>query len=89
MDIYGESLSQVVETKFLGITFDSKLKFKDQFSSVENSLVEKLKVIKTLAHQEWGLSQTTLISIYKSLLRSLVEYSSTIFYLDPTSSTKR
>ena len=51
--------------------------------------MERLKFIKTLAHKEWGLSQTTLISIYKSLMRSLVEYSTTIFYLAPTSSTKR
>ena len=38
--LYGEYLTQVKDTKFLGITFGSKLNFKKHFSHIEESLQE-------------------------------------------------
>ena len=45
-------LTQVTETKFLCINFDTKLNLKEHFSLIEESLNERLKVIKTLTHDE-------------------------------------
>ena len=69
--------------------YGEPLNFKKHLSLIEESLNERLKVIKILTHDEWGIIRITLISIYKSLMRSLIEYSSSIFYLAPPSSTKR
>ena len=77
--MYNQFIYQSSEVKFLGITFDSKFNFKNHFKNIENLLAEKLKVIKVLSSSHWSLDKTTLLSIYKLLMRSFIEYSASVF----------
>lgn len=67
------------EPKFLGITFDEKIKFDSHFRMIRKRCFERLKVIKILANKKWRLKQETLVSIYKTLVRSIIDYSSPIY----------
>ena len=71
--MYGEPISQSSEVKFLGITFDSKLNFKSHIINIENSFEERLKIIKVLSISYWSLNKSTLLGIYKLLMRSLIQ----------------
>ena len=64
---------------FLGIRFDNHLSFKNQIEYMTAACIKRLNVLKVLANKKWGLSIKTLTSIYKSLIRSLLEYSSIIY----------
>lgn len=35
----------------------------------------RLNVLKILSHKSWGLTKTTLVAIYKSLIGSVIDYS--------------
>ena len=86
--MYGEPITHVSESKFLGITFDSKLNFKSHFKNIKESLEERLKVIKVLSSSYWSLNKSILLSIYKLLMRSLIEYSASIYTITNPQVTK-
>ena len=67
--------------KFLGITFDKRLKFKTHFETIKNKVSTRISILKHLVHKAWRLSDLTLINIYKSLVRSVFDYSLCIFPL--------
>ena len=76
--LYDEVIPQVNETKFLGITFDSRLDFKKHINQIIESCSDRLKVVRTLPLKSWGLEPSIGMSTYKLLVRSLMEYSSFI-----------
>ena len=74
--MYGQKIEQVNEAKFLGITFDSMLKFDTHIQNISKTCSEKLNLIRTLTQKQWKIDAGVLINIYKSLIRSIMEYSS-------------
>ncbi len=87
--IYGTKIPQVEECKFLGIIYDKKLTFKSHFEKIEASCEERLKIIRILVDKFWCLDRKVLISIYKLLIRSLMEYSSILFPITKKSITEK
>ena len=59
----------------LGITFDERLTFHKHFSEITKKCYDRLRLVKILSHSSWKLSQKTLIRIYISLIRSIIDYS--------------
>jgi hypothetical protein len=64
--------------KFLGIVFDKYLSFNKQIEAIKSKVENRLNILKHLAHKSWKLSKITLINIYKSLIRSILDYSNFI-----------
>ena len=58
--------------KFLGIT---------HFEQIKSKVSTRISILKHLVHKAWRLSDLTLINIYKSLVRSVFDYSLCIFPL--------
>jgi hypothetical protein len=78
LKLFNQSIPVVNEPKFLGITFDSRFTFKNHIENLHASCIKRLNVVKILSSRSWRLSSETLINIYKSLVRSIIEYSSII-----------
>jgi hypothetical protein len=72
--LYGEQLNHDNNPKFLGITFDEYLSGKDHIARLKTACNKRLNVLKILSHKSWGIGQTTLVNIYKSLVLSIIEY---------------
>ena len=70
---------------FLGIRFDKYLTFKNQIDYIFRSCNTRLNILKVLSHHSWHLNTDTLIQMYKSLVRSLIDYS---LFIYPTLSNK-
>ena len=64
---------------FLGIRFDHHLNFKNQVNYLKDVCVKRLNIIKILSNKSWQLNENTLIQLYNTLIRSIVEYSSIIY----------
>ncbi|KAL4100873.1 hypothetical protein QTP88_020902 [Uroleucon formosanum] len=60
----------------LGLTFDSKLTWKTHILKTKKSAYKNLRVIKTLSHLEWGAEYSILLNLYRSLVRSKLDYGS-------------
>jgi hypothetical protein len=76
--LFNEILPQVSSVKFLGITFDTRLNFIEHITQLRQKCFSRLNIIKILASKEWALSVETLCLVYKSLIRSIIEYSALI-----------
>ena len=75
LTIYGQKVNKDDHPKFLGVTFDRKLNYNSQIDIIVSKCNTRIGLIKTLAHRFWALDKSTLVNIYKSLIRSLIDYS--------------
>ncbi|KAB0790028.1 hypothetical protein PPYR_15675, partial [Photinus pyralis] len=50
--LYGTTLENVSEVKYLGLIFDRKMSWKSHVNSVIDSCKSSLNVIKMIAHQD-------------------------------------
>ena len=60
---------------FLGIIFDKHLNFNNQIENIKNKLTSRINILKTLSHKFWKINTNTLLKIYNSLIRSVIDYS--------------
>lgn len=65
--------------KYLGIWFDTKLKWKIHIENVVKKCKRILNVVRCLRGREWGASRTSLKAVYIGLIRSVIDYGCTIY----------
>ena len=65
LKLYGETLKIYPEVKFLSITFDSQLNFKNDFEDILDHCNTRYHRLRLLVNKKWGHSPATLIQIYK------------------------
>ena len=69
----------VQETKFLGLIWDSKLNFEAHIKYLKQKCTKAMNVLKVLAHTDWGADQSTLLQLYRALIRSKLDYGSIVY----------
>ena len=61
--------------KFLGLNLDSpKLTFKTHINSLKSKCTKSLSILKFLSNVKWGSDRRTLDMLYKTLVRSRMDY---------------
>ena len=60
--------------KFLGVIFDKKLSFIPHIKYLKNKSACAQQLLRAVAHTEWGAVRQTLIKLYRTLLRSQLDY---------------
>ena len=75
LHLYGSPIPVVEESKFLGILFDRKLSFIPHIKYLKAKCLKALN----LSHISWGADQTTLLKLYRSLVRSKLDYGCIIY----------
>ena len=70
----GTPVPVVQETKFLGVVFDRKLSFIPHIKHLKDKCTKALNLLRVLAHTSWGADQETLLHLYRSLIRSKLDY---------------
>ena len=64
----------VSEFKFLGVIFDRKLSFLPHITALKKKCKKALNLLKVVAHSEWGADRKVLLRLYRSLIRSKLDY---------------
>ena len=72
-------IEYVVKKKFLGLIWDPKLNFKEHIKYLKKKCQSSLNIIKVLAHTDWGASTKTLLKLYRSLVRSKLDYGCVVY----------
>ena len=67
-------LQPVKAVKFLGVTMDSQLTWREHINNLIASCQLRLNILKTLSNYTWGSDTTSLLRIYKTLIRSKIDY---------------
>lgn len=65
--------------KYLGMTLDSTLSFSDHILKMSMVCKKSLDVIRYLSNKKWGSHPDSLLKIYSSMIRSRIDYGSTIY----------
>ena len=64
---------------FLGIIFDRKLSFIPHIKYLKAKCLKALNLLKVLSHTNWGADRTVLLQLYRSLIRSKLDYGSIVY----------
>ena len=69
----------VSEYKFLGVIFDKKLSFFPHISNLKKRCKKALNLLKVVAHSDWGADRRVLLRLYRSLVRSKLDYGCIVY----------
>ena len=73
------NIEVVKETKFLGLIWDSKLSFIPHINYLKRKCMKAMNILKVLAHTDWGADQSTLLQLYRALIRSKLDYGCIVY----------
>ena len=79
LNLNGKNIKVVKETKFLGLIFDQKLSFLPYLKALKTRCLKALDIIKVVSNQEWGADKSVLLKLYRSLLRSKLDYGCIVY----------
>lgn len=65
--------------KILGVTFDSMFVSSAHATAICNKMQSRNKVLKSLAGSSWGMDKETLLTTYKTIGRSVVNYAAPVW----------
>ena len=77
--LYGSPIQVVEESKFLGVIFDRKLSFIPYIRYIKAKCLRALNLLIVLSHTSWGADRFTLLHLYRSLVRSKLDYGSIVY----------
>ena len=70
----GIPIKIVKEFKFLGVIFDSKLSFIPHIKMLRTKCTKALDILKVVANTQWGADKNVLLQLYRSIVRSKLDY---------------
>ena len=77
--LYRSLIPVVDDFKFLGLIFDRKLSFIPHIKYLKAKCLKALNLLKVLSHTNWGADRTVLLQLYRSLIRSKLDYGSIVY----------
>ncbi|CAK9799229.1 Probable RNA-directed DNA polymerase from transposon X-element [Anthophora plagiata] len=80
LNIGNHQIPNTKVAKFLGIHIDHHLKFESHINRLTSHCMRTLNIMRFLRGTWWGCDPQTLLTIYKSLIRSRLEYGIWWFY---------
>ena len=73
----GKMIPEEKAPKFLGIKFDKFLSFKNQVENIKNKAYSRMSILKIMSYDKhMRVNEKVLLRLYKSLIRSVIEYKS-------------
>jgi ribonuclease HI len=77
--LMGEVLPFSNNVKFLGLWLDNKLNWKEHVMQLKTKCLRTLNLLRCLSGTAWGADRTTMLRIYRALVRSKLDYGSTVY----------
>ena len=76
----GVEIPVVDQYNFLGVMFDRKLSFIPHINYLKAKCHKALQLLRVVAHTDWGADKSTLLKLYKLLVRSKLDYGCFIYW---------
>lgn len=76
LKINDKPLRVVKTVKFLGLIFDTKLTWNAHINYIEEKCKKRLNILRMISGQSWGAGKATLLTVYRALIRSVLDYGS-------------
>ena len=75
----GQAIPVKDEVKFLGLIFDHKLNFKAHVAYLKKKCQKALNILRVVGHTDWGADKSTLLKLYRTLVRSKLDYGCAVY----------
>ena len=75
----GNELPYVENVRFLGMTLDRRLNWRDHFRILRDNCFKVLNILRFLSHSTWGADRTSMLMLYRALVRSRLDYGSIVY----------
>ena len=79
INLYNQPIKVSKQVKFLGLIFDTKLSFLPHIKYVKEKCQQGLNILKVISHTDWGADRQTLLLLYRSLVRSRLDYGCIVY----------
>ena len=73
--------------KFLGVIFDKRLTWRAHIQYVVNPCNKRMNLLRAVSGNDWGADKRTLLTLYRTLIRLVVDYGSIAY--DSASKTNK
>ncbi|GFY03802.1 RNA-directed DNA polymerase from mobile element jockey [Trichonephila clavipes] len=77
--LHNEKIPWSQNTKYLGVTLDNKLTFKQHITRIRENFIKKAHTLSHLISRRSKLSRSNKLLIYSSLLRPIITYASPVW----------
>lgn len=79
LTLYNSPIPVVEQTKFLGLIFDRKLSFIPHINYLKDKCLKAMNLLRVVAHTDWGADTATLLRLYRSHIRSKLDYGCMVY----------
>ena len=86
--LYGQPVATRSEARFLGVIFDRRVTYNEHFKVLREKSFKSLNILKCVSRTSYGADRATLLLLYRSMIRSKLDYASLI-YDSASESSKR
>ena len=78
--LYGNRINCRASAKYLGAVFDQRLRWTEHIKELKTRATRALDVLKCVSGSKWGGDRTSLLRLYRSLIRSKLDYGCFIYW---------
>lgn len=79
LNLNGKTIPVKTEQKFLGLVLDSKLTFGPHIKHLKLRAQKATNILKVLSHKTWGADRVCLLRLYRSIIRSKMDYGCIVY----------
>ena len=76
----GQNMVEAKSVKFLGMIFDKSLTWNEHIKHVRERCQKRVNILKSLTGSNWGTDKETMVILYKTLVRSIIDYGCEIYH---------
>lgn len=80
INIDNRTIYNVAQAKFLGILFDYEFKFQAHIQILREKCFRRLNILKFISGIKWGAHPSIMMLFYNSIIRSILDYGSFIYF---------
>ncbi len=89
LTLCNEQIQQSQVVKFLGVTLEQKLHWKSHIATLLKTATQRLNIMKITNGTAWGADKHSLLQVYRSHIRSVIDYGSIIYRTANTNTLKK
>lgn len=79
LTLFNKTLKFYDQVKYLGVTFDNKLTFKNHINEIKSRTRKQISLMKCINHHKWGADYATLMKIYHAKVRAIIDYAAPVY----------
>jgi len=89
VELNGRKITFNNTCKFLGVVFDSQLTWRPHIEYICDRVKPRLNLMRCITGINWGASKSILLTIYKALILSIIDYCSFVYEDSAASNLRR